>query len=313
MDVSTWTLPPAAVSRAPSACVITAVGADPALLWSTAGLPVVIPWRAFTPAMQADFALLPGLLPSSWRVSALLADERRQAAFAIASSSAQPLSSQAGLELILATWAAREQARLGLPATRAAVLVVGDDVRGSRTADIRGALEDVRSVLAPLPWPRWAGPVVVFCDQAERGIPSQGVVRPALPLLQLAPAEGLRARAASSLARLAMELSVPPSGGWPGWLSNGVAEVARAKAAGEGPSPRVMRERRQAAGPEAIAAMLLATPLQADVALSGALVQPLLTPDGQAHFASLLDLLRQGASSAGALRIAYGITPARWQ
>jgi hypothetical protein len=110
-----------------------------------------------------------------------------------------------------------------------------------------------------------------------------------------------------------MELSVPPSGGWPGWLSNGVAEVARAKAAGEGPSPRVMRERRQAAGPEAIAAMLLATPLQADVALSGALVQPLLTPDGQAHFASLLDLLRQGASSAGALRIAYGITPARWQ
>ena len=311
MDVCTWTLPPAAVSGAPSSCALTASGAEPVLLWSTMGLPTALPWRAFSPAAQADFALIPGLLTNDRRVAALLADERRGLAFTVAASSAQPLGAQGGLELVLATWAAREQARLGLAATRGPVLVVGD-VHGSLTAEVRGALDDVKALLAPLPWPRWAGPVVVFVDQAERGIPPHGVVRPALPLLQFAEPGGLRARAASDLARLTLALTVPPAGGWPGWLTAGVAEVARAKAAGEGPSPRAMRERRQAAGAAAIAAQLMATPASADAALSGALVQPLLTPDGQGHFISLLDLLRQGASSEGALRIAYDITPAHW-
>lgn len=312
MDVSTWTLPPAAVSGAPSGCALAAHGAEPVLLWPSMGLPTVLPWRAFTPAAQADFALIPGLLPKDRRVAALLADERRGPAFAVAASSAQPLGAQGGLELVLATWAAREQARLGLAATRGPVIVVGDDVRGSLAVEVRGALDDVKVLLAPLPWPRWAGPVVVFIDKAERGIPPYGVVRPALPLLQCAEPGGIRARVAGDLARLALALTVPPPAGWPGWLTAGVAEVARAKTAGEGPSPRAMRERRQAAGAAAIAALLLAAPASADPALSGALVQPLLSPDGQGHFTSLLDLLRQGASSEGALLIAYGITPARW-
>lgn len=312
MDVCTWTLPAAAVSGAPSGCALVASGAEPVLLWPTMGLPTALPWRVFTPAAQADFALIPDLLPNDRRVAALLADERRGLAFAVAASSAQPLGAQGGLELVLATWAAREQARLGLAATRGPVIVVGDDLRGSLTAEVRGALDDVKALLAPLPWPRWAGPVVVFVDQSERGIPPHGVARSALPLLQFAEPGGLRARAASDLARLALALTVPPPSGWPGWLTAGVAEVARAKAAGEGPSPRAMRERRHAAGAAAIASLLLATPAAADAALSGALVQPLLTPDGQAHFTSLLDLLRQGASSEGALRIAYGITIPYW-
>ena len=75
-----------------------------------------------------------------------------------------------------------------------------------------------------------------------------------------------------------------------------------------------MRERRQAAGAETITALLEApagAPIP-DAGLCGALVQPFLTPDGQGRFTSLLDLLRQGASSAGAVRVAYGVTPQAW-
>lgn len=314
MDSAAWTLPPAAAQGAPSVCATTTPVSIPVLAWPGAGMPMVLPLSVFTPHTQADFALIPGLLSTDRRVAALLADDRRTPAFTIAMSEVRPVSAQGRLELELATWAAREQAKLGLPVTRGPVIVVGDDPRGSLAAEVRGALDDVHFLLAPLPWPRWAGPVVVFIGTEDRGIPSTGVVRPALPLVQFTDAKGLRARAAGGLARLALDLTVPPPNGWPSWLSVGVAEVCRARAAGEGPSPRQMRERRQAAGPEAITALLelpAGAPI-ADPALSGALVQLFLTPDGQGHFTSLLDLLRQGASSAGAVRIAYGVTPPTW-
>jgi len=314
MDSAVWTLPPAAVQGAPSTCATSTPVGIPVLEWSGAGLPTVLPMSVFTPRAQADFSLIPGLFSTDRRVAALLADDRRLPAFTIAMSEPRPLGAQGRLELELASWAAREQAKLGLPATRGPVILVGDDSRGSLAAEVRGALDDVRFLLAPLPWPRWAGPVVVFIGTEDRGIPPAGVVRPALPLVQISDAIGLRSRSAGVLARLALDLTVPPSKGWPMWLSAGVGEVCRARAAGEGPSPRLMRERRQAAGAAAITALLEAptgTSL-VDTALSGALVQPFLTPDGQSHFISLLDLLRQGASSIGAVRIAYGVTPEKW-
>ena len=310
MDSAAWTLPPAAVQGAPSVCATTSSVSTPVLGWPGAGFPTVLPLNVFTPHSQADFAEIPGLLAVDRRVGALLAEERRAPAFAIAMSDARPLGAQGRLELELAAWAAREQARLGLPAVRGPVIVVGDDPRGNLAAEVRGAVEDVRVVLAPLPWPRWAGPVVVYIGSEERGIPAGGVIRPALPLLQVPDTQNLRAHIAGRLARLALDLSVPPAAGWPSWLSAGVAEVCRARAAGEGPSPRLMRERRQAAGATAISTLLAAQ--TADPQLSGALVQVLLTPDGQGHFSSLLDLLRQGASSAGAVRIAYGLSPQAW-
>lgn len=310
MDSAAWTVPPAAVAGSPRTCATTLPVGTPILEWPTAGLPVPLPLGVFTPKTQADFAEISGLMSVDRRVAALLADERRATAFTIAVKDPRPLGAQGRLELELAAWAAREQAKLGLPATRGPVIVVGDDPRGSLAAEVRGALDDVRFVLAPLPWPRWAGPVVVFIGPEDRGIPASGVVRPALPLLQVSDGIGLRSQAANKLARLALDLSSPPSGGWPNWLSVGVAEVCRARAAGEGPSPLLMRERRQAAGPAAISALLEAP--AADPQLSGALVQVLLTPAGQGHFTSLLDLLRQGASSVGAVRIAYGFSPQAW-
>ena len=318
MDSAAWTVPPAAVYGAPSTSGGAALSrssggshaSEPVLVWPTAGLPIVLPLDVFTATAQADFAQISGLLSVDRRVAALLADERRVPAFALASRDPRPLGAQGRLELELAAWAAREQAKLGLPATRGPVIVVGDDPRGSLAAEVRGALEDVRAVLAPLPWPRWAGPVVVYIGVEERGIPDSGVVRPALPMLQLSNGNGLRTQVASRIARLALDLSAPPTGGWPGWLSSGAAEVCRARAAGEGPSPLLMRQRRQAAGPAAISALLEAPTAERE--LSGALVQVLLTPTGQTHFSSLLDLLRQGASSAGAVRIAYGLSPQAW-
>ena len=201
MDSAVWILPPAAVQGVPSVCPVTAPGRMPVLAWPSAGLPVVLPIEVFTPQAQAGFATIPGLLSTDRRVGILLADEQRSLAFAIATRDARPLGAQGRLELELAGWAAREQARLGLPATRGPVIVVGDDSRGTLAADVRGALDDVRILLAPLPWPRWAGPVVVFIGSEDRGIPLTGVARPALPLLQFPDAAcGL----------------VPPAA-WPAW------------------------------------------------------------------------------------------------
>lgn len=312
MDAAAWTLPPLAGAGLPVAASIAAStsGSRPVLAWASAGLPVVMPLAGLPAAMQADFAAVGAGLPLDYRVAALLAVDRRGEAFALASASPRPLGMQGRLELELAAWAGREQLRLGLPAGRGPVLVVGDDGRGTLSGEVRGALEDVREVLAPLPWPRWAGAVVVYVGGDERGIPPDGVARPALPLIRLPGADNARPTAAAILARLTLRLCVPPSAGWPAWLTAGVAEVCRARAAGEGPSPRAMRERRQAAGAAAIRTQL--TVVEADPALCGALIQPLLAPGQRDRFTSFLDLLRQGASSEGALRVAYGVTPESW-
>ena len=276
------------------------------LAWATAGLPAVLPLAAVPAADHVRLAEQEGLLPVDRRVALLLAADRRAEAFALAVRDPRPFAAQGGLDRELALWGAAEQGRLALPAVRGPVLVAGDDPRGSAQTEIRGGLADTRELL-PLPWPRWAGPLVVYLDGVDRGIPAGGVVRPALPLIQLAPGGDLRARTAAVVAVLGLDLTAPPAGGWPAWLRAGVAELARAKAAGEGPSPRLMRERRQAAGAVGLAALFAAP--SAAPELSGAVAAALLVPARRERFPVLLDLLRQGASSAGALRVAYGLEP----
>jgi hypothetical protein len=72
-------------------------------------------------------------------------------------------------------------------------------------------------------------------------------------------------------------------------------------------SPAKMRDVRRAAGAAAIAAALVAP--DPDERLAEALCVPLLHPLQRQHFSALLDLLRNGAGSEGALRVAYGLTP----
>ncbi len=321
MDAAAWTLPPSFAPGPPVAVAAAHPGSSsisaPVVMWSTAGLPVVLPLAVLSPAGLADLAANSELLSRDQRVAALLAVDRRAEAFALARAELRPLGAAGRLELELAAWAAGEQARLGLPASRGPVLVIGDDARGTVAGEVRRALDDVRTLMGALPWPRWAGPLVIFVDGDERGIPAAGVVRPALPLLRMqreidGKAVDLRASAAAMIARLALDLSVPPASGWPPWLRAGVSEVARARAAGEGPSPRLMRERRVAAGPQVIRSLVTATDDHPDHELCGALVQPLVAAERSERLISLLDLLRQGASSEGAVRIAFGLTPESW-
>jgi hypothetical protein len=272
------------------------------LAWPTAGLPVVLPWTTMPPAVGADLAAREGLLPLPRRVALLLAADRRAQAWALAIREPRPLAAQGRLEIELAVWAAAEAGRLGLPAGRGPVLVVGESQES--LGAIRGALNDVQDLLA-LPWPRWAGPVVVFIGGPERGIPPTGVVRPALPLFQIPPGGDPRPVMAAHLAQLALDLTAPPPGGWPEWLRQGIAEVARAKAAGEGPSPRRMRDRRTTAGVAAIRALFAAP--EPDPALAGAVVAPLVTKFNQDRWIAFLDLLRQRAGAEGALQMAFAV------
>ncbi len=309
MDSSTWCLPPVAATTAPVAVVCgSGPHAAPVVEWATAGLPVVLPLAALPLAVQVEFAAREGILPLDRRVSLLLAGDRRAEAFALAIRVPHPLGAQGRLELELAAWAAAERVRLGLPSGGSGtVLVVGEDPRGAAAGDIRGALTEVTELLSPLPWPRWAGPVVVYLDGTARGIPTGGTIRPALPLLQITPGPHLRGVAAERLARLAFELSAPPAVGWPPWLTIGAGAAAQAVATGEGLSPRALGAIRTTAGVTGIVALVSAE--VPDQALAKAVVGLLLSPSRRASFASFLDLLRQGASSTGALRVAYGLDP----
>ena len=304
MDPASLALPPV---PAPAQTVEVAAGA---LLVPTAGLPLILPRSALSPDQQAELAARSTALAIDQRVALLLAGGRREAAFTLATRDPRPLAAQGRLDLELANWAAAEMARLGLPATRSPILVVGDDPRGQNTGDLRAALGDVRDLL-PIAWPRWAGPVVVYLDAGARGIPAEGVVRPALPLLQFAPGSPLRTVGATRLATLALDLAAAPAGGWPAWLRVGVGETARARTAGEGPSPRLMRERIRTAGPDAIAA-LWAPNTAPDPQLAGAVVALQLQPQRRERFATFLAFVRGGATSGGALLTAYGAMPDTW-
>lgn len=314
MDLNTWCIPPLPAPGSPVA-VACAAGPSgvPVVQWATAGLPVVVPLSALPLVEQVALASQEGVLPIDRRVALLLAGDRRSAAFALAIRTPRPLGAQGRLELELAAWATTERTRLELPAVRGPVVVVGDDLKGSAAAECRGALNDVYELLAPLPWPRWAGPVVVYRDGVERGIPVAGVIRPALPLVSLRPTPGqadglqLRGQAAEAFAGLALELSSPPVAGWPRWLQVGVGEAARAVACGVGLSPRAMTAIRVGAGATGITALYAAA--EPDPVLAKAVVAELLSPARRANFPSFLDLLRQGASSLGALRVAYRLAP----
>ncbi len=274
-------------------------------------VPLCVPLAGLSPRLRADWLLALPDAPLDDRVSAALAGERVDKAWELVIATPAPLTSIGRLDLVLSLWQAQEFARLGLPAPSGPVQVCSDNAVPHLAEDAESAVRLVQDLLSPLPWPRWSGPLLLVVDR-PRLDPFPGhdrLVRPAAPGLRLhAPPEGLARREllCAELTLLALDLTAPPRGGWPPWLSCGLAQVARAKGRDGGPSPVGMQAMRQNAGPEVLRAVLLSP--QPDPPLAGAICAYLTHPRRRAHLANLLELLRHGVPAEGALRVAYDVT-----
>lgn len=271
--------------------------------------PLVIPAAALPAGARAQRILAEARLPLGERVAAAIAWGSAAAALQAAAGNPGPIAADAALDGALRRWSDEACARLGLPA-EASVVAIGPDGRPRAATPVeRGALGDVQELLATLNWPRWRGPLILVPYGVEHPAIAPGaarVVRPALPVLRIP--EGGRSGLAVAIAELALALSAPPAGGWPGWLGSGIAGCARARADGSGIPERALAERRAAAGAEAISALLAGGD---DPALAMAVVGGLLHPSRRARLPDLLELLRHGTPGAGAVATAYRLSAAQ--
>ncbi|HYE08529.1 MAG TPA: hypothetical protein VEL07_23675 [Planctomycetota bacterium] len=286
------------------------IGAHAALLGG-AFLPVVVPTPWLSAECRARWLLASADAPLALRVSAALDAGMTDAAWAELARRASSPGADPALDLALSRWAAAESARLGLSAGPMIALGVDAGRMQAATHDLRAAHDDVAGLLAPLGWPRWSGAtVVVVGAEAHAGLAvgEHAMTRPALPIVRVASGRPLRVAAAGAFCRLALRLCAPPAGGWPPWLEIGLAGIAEAKAAGgdQRPSPMAMLALRQQAGLERIAETLRsATP---DPALATAICAPLAHSRRRGLLPNLLDALRNGVESPGALELVYGVT-----
>ncbi len=283
-----------------------------AVTWRGGLVPVVMPLMSLPPVPRARIVLAHDSLPLEIRVGTALEAGLTDEAWALVVRTPGPVTRTLGLDLVLAGWTANELARLKLPATRDAIVVLTTNGRPVPGMDPATALGVTREMFSALAWPRWSGPVIVVADDLAARDPMPGlprIMRPALPMLRVQrPAERLTLSELLSveLTRLVLALEPAPAGGWPAWLRIGLEEVAKAKVRGEGPSPLKMLAIRQRAGTNALAELLLdSTP---DAELAGALCAPLVHTRRRHLLSNLLDLLRGGAQSAGAIQRAYGMT-----
>jgi hypothetical protein len=282
------------------------------LCWPGAFLPLLVPLECLSPQRRAEALVASNEVPLAVRVMGELDCGQEQRAWEQLSHLTDPLSVPTGLDTVLQLWNARAAAALALPVARTAVQIVAEPM--SRQEDQQQAakaaaegLQAVYSLLDPWPWPRWIGPVLMICDaRALPGLPAQEqqLQRPALPLVRI-QLDTPRAEIARRLLRLTLALTAPPTGGWPPWLTTGLGELAAAKAESQLVSPHQMLLVRQAAGITGLTELMTST--QPDPHLSQAVACYLLHPSRSANFPSLLDLLRNGATSHGALELAYGL------
>lgn len=282
-----------------------------AVLYRGALVPLVLPLAGLPAATRAQILIAHEATPLEVRLSAALDAGLLEAAWSLVMRNTGQNTRTPAVDLVLATWAAREQARLALPATREPCLTLtanGHPVQGLEPAI---AMNTAREMLSGLAWPRWSGPLVVVVGDlgAKDPIPGQSrLVRPALPIVRLGEQAGMTRSEALCLAitNLALDLEAAPAKGWPAWLRVGLGEVVKAKMRGEGPSPLKMFAIRQRAGTGAIAELLLDAKPNAE--LAGAVCAPLVHTRRRHLLGNLLDLLRGGAQSAGAIQVAYGLT-----
>ena len=296
------------------ALALAALTADPARIDARAAwfagpmAPLVLPVTVLPLAPRAERLLLEVRLPLGERVATALAWGAEAPALRAAAGQVGPLTTDARLDAALHGWAATAAGRFGL-AAEGVLAAIGPDGRARQpSVDERCALADVQELLAPLAWPRWRGPLLLVPYGVDHPAIAAGqarVVRSALPVLR--PPPGGRAELTVAIAELTLALSAPPPGGWPAWLASGVVGCARARGDGSGLAERALAERRAAAGAAAITEML-ADSAPPEPELAKAVVGGLLHPRRRAHLPALLDLLRHGASSAGAVATAYGLT-----
>jgi len=273
--------------------------------------PTIIPLQALPPAVRAQWVIADAKAPLSVRVAAALDIGRNADAWALLRRRHEPITTDVALSRVLSDWLTRETTRLGLPSGRTEMIDLSGPSPVATSDEAVLALTDVRTVLSALAWPRWLGPVlVVGPDDARYMVPTLPCLsRPVLPVIRLEhPAAGRRRRAdaAGILALVALDLSAPPIAGWPAWLRVGCAEVAKAVARGEGPSPRAMLARRQHAGAAAMRALFTAT--EVDPALAMAVCAPLLHSQRRHLLGNLLEPLRHDTDAESAIAIAYGLS-----
>ncbi len=295
--------PGLAFSALPTAPVVT----PSAVILAGGWLPQAIPLAALSEGQLVGFAADQGLSVDQ-RVQLLTLAGRVDQALTLANRVARPLNREGRLELQLARWAAEEQQRLGLPTPIGGVILVGQDapVRWREAID---ALGDVRQELAMLAWPRWAGPVVmVVGNQPFPGLPEgdTAVVRAALPLVRMGsptPAGTTRRQLLiERLARLAIDRSVPPAGGWPTWIRRGIPQAIAGYREGGLPPADTLVRLRTAAGSVAIHEALRATGEPDGLTLP--LATPWLPTGQRQRLAGLLDSVRAGVPIESALRLA---------
>ncbi len=282
-----------------------------AVTWRGSLVPLVLPLDGLSASTRAQILLAHEGTPLDVRVNAALDAGLTDATWALVIRNSAQKTRSASVDLVLSLWAAREQARLALPATRDPWLLLTANGRPPPGLEPAIAMNTTREMLSGLSWPRWSGPLVlIFGDLADKDpIPGRSrLVRPALPMVRVGEQTGMTRSEAVCLAitDLALDLEAPPAAGWPAWLRVGLGEVVKAKMRGEGPSPLKMLGLRQRAGVGAIAELLLATKPNAE--LAGAICAPLVHTRRRHLLGNLLDLLRGGAQSTGALQVAYGMT-----
>lgn len=283
---------------------------ETALLCGAAG-PIAIPLACLPPVPRAQWLLARPEVALDRRVGAALTAGLIDQAWTLVIQAAEPIGHDRRLAAVLDAWSVHELARLALPAGRDPLMMITADDANRQRLDSAIALGSVREMLSFLPWPRWTGPVLVVVGDVGGRDPAPGkprVVRPAIPVVRVRAQDGATPSEAlaAALAELTLDLTAPPSAGWPAWLRVGLMEVAKAKTRGEGPSPALMLDRRQQAG-RALLANLLTDP-KPDPTLAMALCAPLVHSRRRHLLPNLLDLLRGGAGGEGAIRIAYGLT-----
>jgi hypothetical protein len=284
-----------------------------AMCWPGAFLPMVVPLACLPLRLRAQALNGSSEALLGTRVAAYLDAQEPDAAWQLLAHCTDPLTVPPGVDNALQLWGAKTLADMGLVAGRTAVLVIASSQTSSDEGhrlqtEATQALLAVQGVLATAAWPRWIGQVlVVVGSQAIAGLPATTslLIRPALPAVRI-PEQALRGTIARRLCVLALALNAPPATGWPAWLSIGLAEISAARADDVLVSPHAMLLVRQAAGTTGLEAMLSSG--SPDPQLCLAMAALLVHPARRANLPSLMDLLRNGATSQGALQISYSLS-----
>ena len=143
----------------------------------------------------------------------------------------------------------------------------------------------------------WNGPLIL-----KAGSETTVIARPWVPEITLTTS-ACHAECGAVLARLRLDLLASETHPWPQWFYDGIVGCYSIRANKTPPSPLAMAAIRKRAGQQTILACFDGT--EDNQELATALVAPLLHSSRQHLLPRFIDILRQGSSSAEALRFIY--------